>query len=189
MRTNNHFIHKGTKRLIFSAVAIALAFAASYLKIWAMPWGGSVTLCSMLLISLVGYFYGIRAGLTAAFAYGLLQLFQDGGSYIVNPFQVLFDYILSFMALGLTGFFRNRKNGLIIGYLISILGRLLFLSIGGYLFWMSYMPDNFPTSLSVVYPIIYNGSFILVEGIITIIIISVPSVKDAIANMKKLAND
>lgn len=154
-----------------------------------MPWGGSITLCSMLLISLVGYFYGPKAGLCAGLAYGLLQLFQDGGSYIVNPFQVLFDYIFPFMSLGLTGFFCNRKNGLITGYLISILGRLFFVSIGGYLFWMSYMPANFPKTLSIVYPIVYNGSYILTEALLTILVISVPSVRDAIINIKKLANE
>ena len=37
-----------TRQLVFCAVAIALAFITSYLKIFKLPWGGSVTLCSML---------------------------------------------------------------------------------------------------------------------------------------------
>ena len=39
-----------TKQLVFCAAAMALAFITSYIKIWNMPWGGSVTLCSMLFI-------------------------------------------------------------------------------------------------------------------------------------------
>ncbi|MDO5401935.1 MAG: energy-coupled thiamine transporter ThiT [Eubacteriales bacterium] len=173
-----------TKQLVFSAVSIAIAFALSYVKLFSMPWGGSITLCSMLFVCLVGYFYGQRMGLTAALCYGLLQLLQDGGSYIIHPFQLCCDYLFSFMALGLSGFFANKKNGLVIGYLVGILGRLVFLSLGGYIFWMSYMPESFPASLSAIYPIVYNGSFIAVEGVITIIIISIPAVSKAIKKIK-----
>ena len=42
-----------TKQLVFCAAAIALAFITSYIKILKMPWGGSVTLCSMLFIVLI----------------------------------------------------------------------------------------------------------------------------------------
>lgn len=174
-----------TKQLVFSAVSIAIAFVLSYIKIFQMPWGGSITLCSMLFVCLVGYFYGPRMGLTAALCYGLLQLVQDGGSYIIHPFQLCCDYIFSFMALGLSGFFANKKNGLVIGYLAGILGRLVFLSLGGYIFWMSYMPDNFPKTFSAVYPIAYNGSYIAVEGIITIVILIVPAVSSAIKRIKQ----
>ena len=174
-----------TKQLVFSAASIAIAFALSYVKLFQMPWGGSITLCSMLFVCLVGYFYGPKMGLTAAFCYGLLQLVQDGGSYIIHPFQLCCDYIFSFMALGLSGFFANKKNGLIIGYLVGILGRLVFLSLGGYIFWMSYMPDNFPKAFSAAYPIAYNGSYIAVEGILTLVILAVPAVRSAIKRIKQ----
>ncbi|SEV90919.1 energy-coupled thiamine transporter ThiT [[Clostridium] fimetarium] len=182
-----HSVKLGTKQLVFSAVAIALGFATSYLKIYSMPWGGSVTLCSMLFICLVGYFYGPKLGLIAALSYGILQLFQDGGSYMLDPFQVCCDYFFSFMALGLSGFFSNKKNGLLIGYIVGILGRGVFLSIGGYIYWMSYMPESFPKILSGIYPIVYNYSYILIEGIITVAIISIPAVKDALKRIKETA--
>lgn len=180
-------IKLGTKQLVFSAVSIAIAFALSYVKLFQMPWGGSITLCSMLFVCIVGYFYGPKAGLMAAFAYGILQLMQDGGSYIIHPFQVCCDYIFAFMALGLSGFFANKKHGLLIGYWVSALGRLVFLSLGGYIYWMSYMPSSFPKSLTAVYPIAYNGSFILLEAIITSIIICIPAVSKGINHVKKLA--
>ena len=37
-----------TKQLVFSAVMLALGFATSYVQLIKMPWGGSVTLFSML---------------------------------------------------------------------------------------------------------------------------------------------
>lgn len=183
----NKNVRMSTRQLVFSAVSIAIAFALSYVKILPMPWGGSITLCSMLFVCLVGYFYGPKAGLMAAFAYGLLELLQDGGSYMIHPFQVCCDYLFAFMALGLSGFFASRKNGLMIGYLAGVLGRLVFVTLGGYIYWMSYMPSNFPKSLTAIYPIAYNGSYILGEGIITVIILAIPAVSDGIARVRKLA--
>ena len=176
-----------TKQLVFSAMALALGFAASYVKILPMPWGGSITLCSMLFVALIGYWYGPKIGLCAGFAYGLLQFVQDGGSYILSPLQACLDYIIAFAALGCSGFFTNKKNGLITGYIVAILARGLFHTIGGYLYWMDYMPESFPSSLAVIYPIAYNYSYILAEGVITVIIICLPPVKRAMASIKKLA--
>lgn len=178
-----------TKQLVFSAAAIALGFIASYIKIIHMPWGGSITLCSMLFITLIGYWYGPKIGLIAGFAYGLLQFVQDGGSYILSPLQACLDYILAFAALGLSGFFYKKTNGLIKGYLFAILVRGLLHTIGGYLYWMDYMPESFPQSLAVIYPIAYNYSYILAEGVITVILLLLPPVKNAMARVKKLATE
>ena len=177
-----------TKQLIFSAAAIAIAFVLSYIKL-SMPWGGSVTLCSMLFITLIGYWYGPKVGLIAGLAYGLLQFIQDGGSYILSPLQVGFDYIFAFAALGASGFFKNKKNGLLVGYIVAILLRGLFHTIGGYLYWMDYMPDNFPKSLAVIYPICYNYLYILVEGVITVIVMSIPAVDKSIRRVTAIARD
>ncbi len=178
-----------TRQLVFCAVSLAIAFALSYVKIIHMPWGGSVTLCSMLFVALIGYLYGPGIGLTCGLAYGILQFIQGGGGYILSPLQVGLDYVLAFMALGLSGFFSNRKNGLLIGYIVAILGRGILHAIGGYIYWMDYMPDNFPANLAAIYPICYNFSYILLEGIITVVIISLPPVKKALAHIRQMALD
>ena len=92
-----------TRQLVFCAVAMALAFVTSYLKIFTLPWGGSVTLCSMLLIVLVANWYGVGTGITVGLAYGILQFIQE--PYVLSFFQVCCDYILAFAALGVAGFF------------------------------------------------------------------------------------
>lgn len=178
-----------TKQLVFSAVAMALGFAASYIKLLHMPWGGSVTLCSMLFVVLVGYWYGPKIGLTVGFAYGVLQFLQGGGSYILSPLQACMDYILAFAALGLSGLFYKKANGLIKGYILAVFVRGLFHTIGGYLYWMDYMPDNFPKSLSAIYPFAYNYSYLLVEGVLTVILLLLPPVKNAMARVKRLATE
>ncbi len=178
-----------TKQLVFSAVALALGFITSYIKVVHMPWGGSATLCSMLFVTLVGYWYGPKIGLTTGFAYGILQFIQGGADYILSPVQVLTDYILAFAALGLSGFFYKKANGLLKGYLLAIFIRGAFHSIGGYLYWMDYMPDSFPKSLAAIYPIAYNYSYILAEGIVTVVILLLPPVKNVMVRVKALAQD
>ena len=180
---------KGTavsiKTLTFSAMAMALAFVTSYIKVFSLPYGGSVTLFSMLFICLIGYWYGPKAGLLTGLSYSILQFLQE--PYILTPLQVCLDYFFAFAALGLSGFLRNRKNGLVIGYLVGAFARGLCHTIGGYLFWMAYMPDNFPKAFTRVYPIVYNYSYIGLEALVTVIILSVPTVKKAMERVKLLA--
>lgn len=174
------------KQLAFAGIALALAFVTSYIK-YELPMGGSVTLFSMFFICYVGYLYGVKVGLMTAFAYSILQFIQTGGSYFLTPFQTCCDYFFAFTALGLAGIWYNKKHGLTIGYIVGCLARGLFHTIGGYIYWMDYMPDWFPKSLTSVYSIIYNYSYILVEMVITLIIISLPPVKKALEKVKTMA--
>lgn len=174
-----------TKQLVFCAAAIALSFITSYIKVVSMPYGGSITLFSMLFICLIGYWYGIGVGIMTGLAYGILQFLQE--PYVLSLFQVCCDYVLAFAALGLAGLFHKSKNGLVKGYILGILVRGLFHTIGGYLYWMDYMPENFPQALSSVYPIVYNYSYILAEGVLTVIVILLPPVSKALAQVKKSA--
>lgn len=174
-----------THQLVFCAIAIALAFVTSFIKLYELPWGGSVTLCSMLFIVLIGNWYGVGTGILVGLTYGILQFLQ--GPFVLSFFQVGCDYIFAFAALGLSGLFANKKNGLLKGYIAAVFARGLFHTIGGYLYWMAYMPEAFPESLAAVYPIVYNYSYLLIEGIITCIIISVPAVSKALGVVKKMA--
>ncbi len=177
----------GTRQLVFCACAIALAFVTSYMRIFTLPWGGSITLCSMLFIVLAANWYGVGTGILVGLAYGILQFIQE--PFVLSFFQVCCDYILAFAALGVAGFFARRKNGLLIGYIVAVLARGVFHSIGGYLYWMSYMPDNFPVALKSVYPIVYNYSYLLAEGLITVILISIPAVSRGLTRVKQMALD
>ncbi|MDR3982446.1 MAG: energy-coupled thiamine transporter ThiT [Dysosmobacter sp.] len=173
------------RRLAYCAMAVALAYVTSFIKPFDLPYGGSVTLLSMLFIVLVGNWYGVKTGVLVGFAYGVLQFLQE--PYFLSLFQVCCDYVLAFAALGLSGLFRKRKNGLLIGYIAAVLARGFFHSLGGYLYWMDYMPENFPQSLRTLYPIIYNYSYLLAEGVITVIIIRLPAVSNALERIRKSA--
>lgn len=84
------------KQLVFCAMAVALAFITSYLKIFHLPWGGSVTLCSMLFIVLTANWYGPKTGVMVGLAYGILQFIQE-------------PYVLSFSRCAATMFLLLRR--------------------------------------------------------------------------------
>ena len=172
-----------TQQLVTCAVALALAYVTSYIKIFKLPFGGSVTLFSMLFIVLIGYWYGAKIGILTGLVYGIFQFLQE--PYVLSLFQVCCDYILAFGAMGVAGFFsKSKKHGLVKAYLAAILARGAFHALGGYLYWMDYMPSNFPKSLTALYPIIYNYSFILAEGLLPVIVISIPAVSKALNQIR-----
>ncbi len=171
------------QQLVTCAGALALAYVTSYIKLFKLPFGGSVTLFSMLFIVLIGYWYGAKIGILTGLVYGIFQFLQE--PYVLSLFQVCCDYILAFGAMGIAGFFsKSKKHGLVKAYLAAILARGAFHALGGYLYWMDYMPSNFPKSLTALYPIIYNYSFILAEGILTVIVISIPAVSKALNQIR-----
>lgn len=145
--------------------------------------GGSVTLFSMLFIVLIGYWYGPYVGLTSAVAYGLLQFIM--GPYFYSIPQFFTDYPLAFGSLGLSGFFWKKKNGLIKGYIVGVLGRYFFAFLSGLLFFASYTKGSGMSAP--IYSLVYNGSYLLTEGVITLMIISLPPVANALNKMKALA--
>ena len=147
--------------------------------------GGSVTLFSMLFIVLIGYWYGISAGMTASIAYGVLQLIVN--PYIISLPQMFLDYIFAFGALGLSGIFTNSKNGLVKGYIAGIAGRFFFSFLSGWIFFAVYTPEFFNSA--VLYSLAYNAAYIGAEGIITIIVIMLPPVKKAILYVKQTSNE
>ncbi len=127
------------KQITFSALCLALAFVMSNIKLFKLPMGGSITLFSMFFVCFIGYLYGPRVSLSAAFAYGLLQLIID--PYIISVPQLLCDYILAFGALGVAGFFHNSRYGMFKGYLAGIFGRFLFSTLSGVIFFADYAPE------------------------------------------------
>lgn len=181
------FIRKNTKKLsvrqlVFCAAAIALGTVLSNIKLFHFPTGGSITLLSMLIITLPGYWFGLGAGLMTGIAYGVLQLLID--PYVLYPSQLVVDYLLAFGALGLSGLFCSRKYGLVKGYITGILGRYLFAVISGWIFFGAYAWEGWNPFL---YSLVYNGIYIFSEAAVTIVIIMLPPVKNAMARVKKMA--
>lgn len=95
-----------THQATVCGLLLALTLVLSLLPLYRMPYGGTITLGGMLPMMLIAFVYGPRVGIMAGFVYGLLNLLLN--PYILHPVQVLLDYPLPFMALGLCGFFPQR---------------------------------------------------------------------------------
>lgn len=169
-----------TKALTYSAILIAMAFVLNQITLIKMPQGGSVTPFSMVLIVLIAYLFGTRQGIMAGMAFGLLDLLIN--PYAIHPIQILLDYPLAFGALGLAGLLRNYKYGLISGYLVGILGRFICSFISGVVFFGMWAPEGFN---AVTWAIVYNGTYIGTEGILTVILLSVPAISNLLTRVKK----
>ncbi len=174
-----------TKQLVFSAAAMALGTVASMIKFLNLPMGGTITLFSMLFVVLIGYWYGPKAGLTAAVAYGLLQFILEPIFYTLP--QVIIDYPAAFGALGISGFFRKRKNGLIIGYMAGVLGRYFFAFWSGMIFFGA-NAANFNMSIPL-YSICYNGMYLIPEALLTVLVLSLSPVKHALNLIRQIATE
>lgn len=170
------------RQLTFCAMAIALGTVLSNIKLFDLPMGGSVTLFSMLIISLPGYLFGIGAGLLTGVAYGVLQLIID--PYVLFPMQMVVDYLLAFGALGLSGLFTDRRNGLVKGYLMGVAGRYVFVVISGWIFFGAYAWEGWSPFW---YSLAYNGSYIFTEAAVTAVLLQLPQVKAAFARVRKTA--
>ena len=179
MAKHTHFT---TRQLVYCGTAMALAMVCSLIKFTNLPMGGSCTLCSMLFIVLIGYWYGPAIGLITGFAYGMLQFIIEPIFYTLP--QVLIDYPLAFGALGLSGFFSGKKHGLQLGYLIGVMGRYIFSIFSGIIFFGSYAPEETPAFL---YSAGYNATYIIPEAVITFIVISIPAVSKALGQIRKNA--
>ena len=177
-----------SRKITFSAVSIALAtVTANFIKTPSLPFGGSMTLFSMLFAAVPGFLFGPLTGLIAAFAHGLIQFISN--PYVVHPIQVLLDYFLAFTALGLSGFTENKKNGLIKGYTLGVLGRFVFVCLSGFVFYTSYIGAFKADFIAIIYSIGYNLSYILPEYVLTLVVLMLPPVKKAFIYIKKIANE
>lgn len=93
--------------IALAGVCIAMSFALSYIKLWEMPQGGSVTFVSLLPLMIFSYIYGVKKGVMAGFVYGILQAVQD--PYIIHPAQFLLDYPVAFAMIGFAGLFAGVR--------------------------------------------------------------------------------
>lgn len=143
-----------TKQIVVSSLLIALGTILSMLKLFELPFGGTVTVASMAPIVLIGFLFGTRFGLVCAFASSLLQLVLGIGTGIVSTMFLpgegqmalwkaisicLLDYILAYTVLGFGGIFKGKlkNNGseIVLGAVFATFLRFVMHVISGYIFY------------------------------------------------------
>jgi thiamine transporter len=162
-----------TKKITLIGISIALATVLQLITILKLPQGGSVTAGSMVPIVLISLFYGPEVGFLTGFLFGIINFVMN--PFALHPVQVLFDYPLPFMAIGIVGYFKSRNTkGILLGVVLAMLARFACHFISGVVFFGSYAPKGTSVYL---YSLLYNGSYMSVETIVTCIIIGILPIK------------
>lgn len=184
------------RTLVEGAIMVALATVLSFIKVYKLPWGGSITLLSMLPIVIFSLRHGVAKGFAVSFVYALVQLGQgiiiDGlFAWGLTPAMligcIMLDYILAYTGLGIAGIFRDKGTaGHIAGIVIAILIRLACHFLSGVIIFASagMLWEGFYTENSWLYSLIYNASYMVPELIFTLIgavaLLKVPQTKKII---------
>ncbi len=146
-----------------TSIFVALALVLNYLKVYQLPYGGSITLGSMVPILLLAYRWGLRVAVFGGAVFGLVQMVIDG--WVYHPLGMFLDYPLAFGLLGTAALFRKHP---LLGVVVALTARFISHFISGVLFFWMYAPEGMSP---VVYSAIYNGSYILPEMAISCIIL------------------
>ena len=145
------------------SISIALASVLSQIRIYTMPYGGSVTLGSMIPLLLISLRRDLKTGITTGVIYGLVQIILDGMIY--HPVSMLLDFPLAFGVVGIVSLFKKRP---MIGTVIVFILRFLCHFTSGVVFWWMYAPEGMSP---IVYSAIYNGGYIFAEMVISLVFI------------------
>jgi len=164
-----------TRVMIECAIMIAIGTILAQIQILKMPMGGTVTLASMLPFIVVSYRHGVKWGLLTGFTNSLLQMLLGGiypppaGTAIAFAGMILLDYVLAYTVTGFAAVFgkpfKNEYAKIAIGTTIVCALRFLCSFLSGILLWGSYAPEGMNVA---VYSLIYNGTYMLPECLITV---------------------
>lgn len=188
------------QKLAICAVMVALGAVLSLIKVWQMPFGGAVTLVSMLPCAMVSIALGLKWGLAAAFTESVIQLIfgitMDGiFAWGLTPESligvIMLDYIIPYTCVGLAGLFRNHGHvGVCLGTGFALVLRFVSHLISGAVIFANF--EQFVAfgtewvGRPWVYSICYNGAYMLPEVIFTMIgafiIFKLPQVKKLISS-------
>lgn len=177
--------------LVHGALCIAMSFILSYIKLFSMPTGGSITLASMLPLMIYANRYGVKAGITAGVVYGFLQYVQN--PWMFHWLQLIIDYPLAFGLIGLGGLLRGEDK-LVGSILIGGLGRLVCHLLSGIIFFGKYimLGEGAETAVgflpmlkaNIAVSAAYNAPYMLADIAICAVIALIPAFRKALKNMK-----
>ncbi len=180
----NTTVRRLTTSAVMLALATVLAAVCALIPFLNFPFGGGLTIASMLPIVLVSYMYGVKWGLFTSFTYSVIQILMDlslgtSGSTLLALFMpqsedymglaaailILFiDYFVAYTALGIGGIFRSggKTKALVLGAVVALSLRYLAHIMSGYIFYGAWAEWFF--SLEGIYDIIGKTVLANFEG-------------------------
>ena len=168
-----------TRKLTESALLIAIATVLSMIK-FDLPFGGGVTVVSMLPLVLISHRWGWKWGVLTAFVYSLIQLMLGldnvgyATSFVMALGVIFLDYVIAYTVIGFSGAFdkplgKTRKS-VAVGIAVTFVLRFCCHLITGAWIWGEWMPETFMNMTMTgpwLYSFLYNGWYMLAELVLT----------------------
>lgn len=157
---------------------IALSLILGKIKLFSMPFGGSVTLGQYVPIIFLSYKYGVKTSFLASFIYSILHFFLSFKIIPAKSFMdfcvlIVLDYILPCVVLSFSSAFTIKKyentfNKIYMGVILSFMIRIMIATFSGVVLWAEYIPFK---KIIFLYSFIYNSIYLSLECLISILII------------------
>ncbi len=156
---------KKTRVLTEVAISVAIAVVCSFIRLWEMPQGGSVSL-TMIPLLLISVRRGMATGAMAGGIYGLISMLLAGVVY--HPASILLDYLLAYGLLGIAGLFGKNLAGIVAGSCVGVAGRFISSLISGAVLFAEYAPEG---QNPWIYSLGYQAAYMVPELIICIAVL------------------
>ncbi len=167
---------RGLTVLTECSIMIALATVLSVIKLLDLPYGGSITVASMLPIVIIAQRHGTAIGLASATAAAVLQLLLGLNtlSYVTTWYSVVavifLDYVIAFAVFGLSGVFKNKISNqalsMFTGALLASILRYVCHVISGATVWAGL---SIPDSAALIYSVGYNATYMIPESVVLLL--------------------
>ncbi len=212
MERRKRKINLWNRRWIWTLIFLVLFTILSAIKVVVLPQGGAVTYFSLLAVWLVTYFFGFRYGLLWSVLFGFVRLgvnYCTGEFINYAPMALLLEYPLGYGVFALGGLLKepgNRQDRgagtrqeqgagtriveepfkLKAGYVLGVWGQFVLFVISAVCF---YPPDKEGFLNNLLFCILYDGSYLLLEGAVTFLFLCIPPVQEAVYYLKHIATN
>ena len=188
-----------TSRLLWTVGLLLIAAVLSAAKPVVLPDGGAVTYFSLLFLWLVTFFFGWKWGACAGAIFGFVKLFVtyitgETVNWAIGALILEYPLACGIFALGAVVLGRRARTdadglerdgfGLRVGYLIGVAAMGVCYVVSAVLFYPPDVPGFFPNLL---YCIKYDFSYLIIEAAVTLVLLAIPPVVDAIHYLRHLA--
>ncbi|OON92204.1 MAG: thiamine transporter, partial [Candidatus Epulonipiscium fishelsonii] len=135
-----------------------------------LPTGGAIALLSVTPAMILAILYGPHAGIWVGLLSGCLVMILLPGWVPIHPLQVFVEQFGALGALGYAGILgSDKKSKIILGCLLAVVINVSFHIFSGVLFFSMNAPEGVSAWA---YSIPYNIGSMGVEGILSVILIS-----------------
>ena len=169
-----------TRMLTEAGICIAMAIILSFIKIpIGLSFGGFGGSIDFVMIPLIFFAlkWGAGWGMVTGFVFGTIKYFLGSG-LVISWVSIIFDYSVAYAVVGLAGLIgmvmdSSTPKAFGIGAFIGCLGRFIIHYISGVTVYAEWMPEefmNFAMTKPTVYSLLYNGTYMLPNTILCVII-------------------